>query len=238
MARRLAAEGARVIITGRSLPRLEKVVRDLASSGANPAAFSAIDADLTEPEGRHKLVHAIDRRFGALDLVIHAAQAGVNECLDLSVERLRELFEINLFAMLDLTRSLEPLLEAGTNPAIVSLGIVGRNPAAPRSPGYAATLAAIEACGTSLRPDSVIERLTVTPEPDHPDRLATRVLSDLGQSKFVLLKHQMWMRMSYFGVAKLLRSRPASGRTFPKPDTRLPRPHFVLRMNRFAKKGD
>jgi NAD(P)-dependent dehydrogenase (short-subunit alcohol dehydrogenase family) len=117
MARRIVHEGARVILTGKTLPPLEATVRELVIGGADPKSIIAVDADLTEPEGRSKVIHAIDRHFRALDLAINAAEVGTRGLTETeNPTDLRTLFAINVFALIDLTRALLPLLQAGKAP--------------------------------------------------------------------------------------------------------------------------
>ncbi|MEA5388613.1 SDR family oxidoreductase [Haloarculaceae archaeon H-GB11] len=70
IARRLAAEGATVVVTGRTAEAGERVVDDLRSTGAE-AAF--VEADLRDPAAIEALVEATVERFGGVDVLVNNA---------------------------------------------------------------------------------------------------------------------------------------------------------------------
>lgn len=72
-ARRLAGEGARVALLGRSREKLEPLARELEDGGG--AALS-LEADVQEPEALEEVYDEVMRRWGRLDVVV--ANAGVN----------------------------------------------------------------------------------------------------------------------------------------------------------------
>ncbi len=63
VARSLAAEGARVVLTGRRADLLERLAAEL------PEAIGA-PGDLTEPETPRRLVAAAEERFGPVDILV------------------------------------------------------------------------------------------------------------------------------------------------------------------------
>src|SRR3712207_4445395 len=74
IAERLALEGARVVLTGRSAARLAGVVGHLVASGVAPGAVVAHPADLAVPADRDRRMAAVAERYdGALDLVVNSA---------------------------------------------------------------------------------------------------------------------------------------------------------------------
>jgi short-subunit dehydrogenase len=125
-----------VILTGRRLALLEATVQELLDETASLETFNAIDADLTKAEGRNKLIHAIDRRLRPLDLAIYATQLGA---IGQAETDLRTLFEINVFALIDLTHAIFPLLQAGQSPSLVNFGAIDE----PSHPTYPVSHAAV-----------------------------------------------------------------------------------------------
>jgi short-subunit dehydrogenase len=203
----LALEGASVLLTDRSLERLEAIARGLVDEGAEAGSILAVDADLDEVEGRGKLIHAAASRLGALDLAINAAGA----------------VEIDNVALAQLTRELLTLLRLGDRPALVDLGE-----------------AAIDGFTGSIRAECSkfgIQILRVAPGPTATET-ATRTLaairradpkppSTLGGRLLSLLD-----RLTGLGQGQ------TTTRMIPASSTRLPRPHFGLRIPQPSKKGD
>jgi uncharacterized protein len=152
IAEHLVRSGARVILTGRSLSRLEITARALVSGGANPNSVIAVDADLTEDEGRSKLIHIADDRFGALDLAVNAAGVGATGHFDThDPSVLRQVFELNVFALVEMTRALLPLLRQGDRPSLVNLGSIVARRALPGRSEYSASKFAVAGFTESIR---------------------------------------------------------------------------------------
>ena len=152
IAEHLVRAGANVLLTGRSLPRLEATARDLVLGGARPEAVVAVDADLTEDEGRSKVVHAVADRFGALDLAINSAGVGATGHFDTHDPTvLRRVFEINVFALVELTRALLPLLRRGEEPSLVNIGSIVARRGLPGRSEYSASKFAVAGFTESIR---------------------------------------------------------------------------------------
>jgi len=152
IAEHLVRRGASVLLTGRSLIRLETTVQTLVQAGARPDDVLAVDADLTEEEGRHKVVHVASRHFGALDLVVNAAGVGANGHFDThDSEVLRRVFEINVFALIEMTRAVLPLLRRGDYPSLVNLGSIVARRGLPGRSEYSASKFAVAGFTESIR---------------------------------------------------------------------------------------
>jgi NAD(P)-dependent dehydrogenase (short-subunit alcohol dehydrogenase family) len=245
MARRLVREGAQVVLNGRSLPRLEAILGELVKQGANPQALLAIDADLTESEGRNKLIHTIGRRFGALDLVVNAAQVGAKTPVDHNDPTLlRSLFEINLFSLVELTTALMPLLKAGRNPVVINLGTKNTGPKRPGSPEYQSVLAAItaftESSGNKWSKQG-IHFLRIDPTSStSADQQAIQTIQALRQNRPKSpLQHKKHLSRPIQKALSRLKNWTLSQINPPsKPIEQLPRPHIGIRMQSSKKMGD
>lgn len=98
--RLLAAEGAMVLVTGRSRERGESV---LASLGDRCAFFPA---DLTEPGAPGRVVDAALAAHGRLDVLVNnAALDHVGDLIETPLDEAREVFEVNVFAALAMLQS-------------------------------------------------------------------------------------------------------------------------------------
>ncbi|MFC7340517.1 SDR family NAD(P)-dependent oxidoreductase [Saccharopolyspora griseoalba] len=138
LAARLAGLGCEVVLTGRDEERLDGV--------ATATGGRALAADLASSGGTERVAEA-----GAeADLVVHSAGIGWQGRLDaMPPERIGELVEVNLTALLRLTRALLPgLAERGGHLVVVSsIAAVGVREEAV----YAATKAGVRAFAASLR---------------------------------------------------------------------------------------
>jgi short-subunit dehydrogenase len=162
LAEALVRAGARVVLTGRSAERLDALVRGLISNGARPEALDWVVADLTRPDDRRRLFDITASRFGALDLVVNSAGVGAYgrfESHDESV--LREVFEINLFALAEICRAALPLLRLGDHPALVNFGSIVARRALPGRPEYSASKFAVAGLTESLRAEWAIDGISV-----------------------------------------------------------------------------
>lgn len=158
----LVRAGARVVLTGRSVERLDAVARGLIAGGARPESLDRVVADLTRDDDRRRLFEITTDRLGALDLVINSAGVGAYgrfESHDESV--LREVFEINLFALAEVCRAALPLLRLGDRPALVNLGSIVARRALPGRPEYSASKFAVAGLTESLRAEWAIDGISV-----------------------------------------------------------------------------
>lgn len=152
MAQQLVRAGATVLLTGRSTDRLEAVTEGLVRQGAEREHIITAVADLTVDDDRHRLFSLARERLGALDVVINNAgvgAAGQFETHDSSV--LRRIFEINVFAMAEVCRESLPLLAAGRDPVMVTMGSVNALRALPGRAEYCASKFAVTGLTESIR---------------------------------------------------------------------------------------
>ena len=73
IALRLAAEGARVAITARSLDGLDRTRSAIEAQGGEVFALAC---DLADPQQRESLVAAVETRLGGIDILVNNAAAG------------------------------------------------------------------------------------------------------------------------------------------------------------------
>jgi len=126
LARRLAVEGAQLILTGRSMAALAELIATL----PDPARATALDGELHRPGEASRLATAAEEVHGRVDVLVNNAGMGyfalVEEATD---ERVRELFELNTFTPLTLMRALVPGMKARGEGRIVNVtSAAGRVP--------------------------------------------------------------------------------------------------------------
>ncbi|MCC6273255.1 MAG: SDR family NAD(P)-dependent oxidoreductase [Deltaproteobacteria bacterium] len=148
LARELAGRGAELLLVARSEDRLRALCDELRRAGA-PCEYLA--ADLTKPEQVATLVEKILSQ-GRLDGVAHNAGAGLYGAFEQYAETdVRELFELNFFSVLTLTRGLLPLLKKSPRPTLLLVSSIVSWRAIARLSVYSASKSALNGFAEALR---------------------------------------------------------------------------------------
>ncbi len=143
VARRFAAEGAKVILAARTVGALEEVDDAVRAAGAEA---TLVPIDLTEPDTIDALGGSIYQRFGRLDIVVgNAATLGsLGPVAQSDADAWRRVVDLNLMANYRLIRSVDLLLRASdAGRAIFVTADVAREARAYWS-AYAVSKAALE----------------------------------------------------------------------------------------------
>ena len=145
-ARRFAAEGAHVVITGRRPEPLEAVAAEIDGL--------AVPGDAADPSHAPRVVAAAVERFGGLDVVIANAGVGFGGTAgDVDDERWNRTLDVNLTGPLLLVRAALPaLLERGGG-SIVMVSSISALVAAADSAAYMASKAGLLGLVRSLAVD-------------------------------------------------------------------------------------
>jgi len=148
-ARRLAGEGATVVIAARRADRLEALKREIESAGGRALAVAG---DVTSPQDRERLVQETMRAFGRIDGLVNNAGYGQRGPIELvPIEAIRQNFETNLFSLIALTQLVIPIMRAQQSGRIVNVSSVAGRIARPLSSVYDATKHALEAISDGMR---------------------------------------------------------------------------------------
>lgn len=117
IARRLVADGFTVAVSGRSAERGERVVAELGE------ASGFVAADLTRSGAAAALVEATLERFGRIDVLVNnAAIDHTNDLLEVGEGEIRETFEANTFAPMNLLiAAARAMRERGEGGAIINV---------------------------------------------------------------------------------------------------------------------
>src|SRR5581483_6961969 len=146
-----ARRGARVLATARSLPLLEKLAGEVRARGG---IIEVVEADVTEPRDRQKMVESAARCFGGLDILINNAGIGATgHFVEAGPDRLRRIMEVNFFGLTETTRVCLPMLKKGTRPAIVNISSIAGKRGIPARSEYSASKFAVEGFSEALRPE-------------------------------------------------------------------------------------
>ncbi|HEX6331449.1 MAG TPA: SDR family oxidoreductase [Actinomycetota bacterium] len=145
-ARRFAAEGASVVVTGRRPDPLEVV--------ATETGGAAVAGDVTEPQHAEAVVALARERFGGLDVVVGNAGVGFGGSAgDADDERWVRTIDVNVTGVLRLVRAALPeLLERGGG-SIVLVSSVSGLVGGPDSAAYDTSKAALLGLVRSLAID-------------------------------------------------------------------------------------
>jgi NAD(P)-dependent dehydrogenase (short-subunit alcohol dehydrogenase family) len=144
VARRFAAEGAKLILTARTVGGLEEVDDEIRAAGGEPSLL--VPLDIKQFDAIDQLGAALFERFGKLDILV--GNAGILGPLTpvphIEIQQWQDVLDINLTANWRLIRSMDPLLrlsEAGR--AIFVSSRAAQNPRPYWGP-YAVSKAALE----------------------------------------------------------------------------------------------
>jgi citronellol/citronellal dehydrogenase len=127
VAERLAAEGADVVITARTLDKHDHLGGSLNETAARIAAYgvsvSTVVADLTDETDRARIIpEATVALGGPVEILVNNAAAAIYQPLaDFPVKRRRIIFEANVHAPLDLAQAVIPGMRAAGEGWIVNL---------------------------------------------------------------------------------------------------------------------
>lgn len=157
-AQRLANEGYRVALLARRASELERVRASLPRSDEH----LALACDLRDDAALEAALAKLRESFGALDLLVQNAGRGYLARLEETEPALvREALELNVAAVVSIARLALPLLRAGDDPVMVLVSsIVGRR-GIPGQSVYAASKAALNSLGESLRVEWAGDRIAV-----------------------------------------------------------------------------
>lgn len=147
--RRLAREGATVVMSARRAPRLDALKLEIESAGGR--ALSVV-GDVTSPQDRERLVQETMNACGRIDGLVNNAGYGQRGPVELvPVEAIRQNFETNLFSLIALTQLVIPIMRDRGSGRIVNISSVAGRIARPLSSVYDSTKHALEAISDGLR---------------------------------------------------------------------------------------
>jgi NAD(P)-dependent dehydrogenase (short-subunit alcohol dehydrogenase family) len=144
VARRFAAEGAKLILTARTVGGLEEVDDAIRAAGGAPSLL--VPLDIKQYDAIDQLGAALFERFGKLDILV--GNAGILGPLTpvphIEVQQWQDVLDINLTANWRLIRSMDPLLRlSDAGRAIFVSSRAAQNPR-PYWGAYAVSKAALE----------------------------------------------------------------------------------------------
>ena len=148
-ARKLAADGANVIITARSRDRLDAVANGLRSRYG--VDITVIEADLSQTSAPGDIFHATEGRGRRVDLLINNAGFGAaGDFASVPLERQIEMIRVNVIALVELSHLfLQPMIKRRAG-AIIQVASTASFQGVPYTSIYSATKAFILNFGEGL----------------------------------------------------------------------------------------
>jgi short-subunit dehydrogenase len=161
-----AREGARLVLAARRQQRLDALVAELASQGAQAVA---VRCDVTRPEEVEAMISRTAEAFGGLDVLINNAGLGLYGSLEKSTEaQIRQVFEVNVFGLISVTRAALPLLrepsaarKSRRGATVINISSTLGHRGLPHLGAYSATKAAVTSLTESLRAELEPDRIRV-----------------------------------------------------------------------------
>ncbi len=148
-ARRLAGAGAHVILVARRQARLAALATEIATAGGQATVAAG---DITADADRARIVESARQINGRIDALVNNAGYGTRGPVELvPVEKIRQNFELNLFATIALTQLVIPIMRGQGDGRIINVSSVAGRVARPLSSIYDATKHALEAISDGLR---------------------------------------------------------------------------------------
>ncbi len=170
-ARPLAAEGARLFLTGRDETLLAELAQNLGATGSD-LAYQA--ADLTQPTAAQQIAAAVHERFGRIDILVNSAGASLGGVFwDLPDQVWEDSLALKFMGTLRMIRAVLPgMREQGYGRIVTIVGNTGKQPGARLLPGSTAN-AALLALIKGLADEVAAEGITlnaVNPGPTRTER--------------------------------------------------------------------
>lgn len=159
-ARRLAKEGAKLVLAARNAERL-RALADEIEGGA--AEVFVVPTDLADPAHRERLVADARARFKRIDVLVNNAAVGLDATAEeTTMEEARYLMEVNFFAPLHLAQLVLPTMRAQQSGQIVNVSSVIGMRATPSAALYSASKYALNGLSDAMRVDLYGTNIQVT----------------------------------------------------------------------------
>jgi NADP-dependent 3-hydroxy acid dehydrogenase YdfG len=156
-ARLLSQRKGLLALAARSMNKLEALAREL------PGAF-AVAVDMTDPASIQRMVAAVRKRFGRIDVLVNNAGRGGGQAptQEIDLDVYRSLMEVNVYGPLVAMREVIPLMRAQRRGAIVNVGSGTTKLFRPNGGPYPATKAALHQLTLQAREELKADGVGVT----------------------------------------------------------------------------
>ncbi len=165
VAKRLAQEGAKVVLAARSADKLKQREREI------PGSF-AVPMDMRKQEDIRQLVQQTEQKFGRIDILINNAGQGLLSPVEsIDLKDYREIMELNVFAVLEAMQAVIPIMRKQGGGTILNVSSLVSKNYFPKLGGYASTKYALNALSLTARQELASDNIVVSVF--HPKMTAT-----------------------------------------------------------------
>lgn len=159
-ARRFAAEGARLVVTGRRRERLDAIVRELAAR----TAVHSLVLDVRDRHAVERAVGSLPADFAAIDVLINNAglALGLEPAHRVALEDWETMIDTNIKGLIYCTRAILPAMVTRDRGHIVNLGSTAGTYPYPGGNVYCGSKAFVHQFSLALRSDLLGTKVRVT----------------------------------------------------------------------------
>lgn len=148
IAKLFAEEGAHVVLSSRSLGRLEAAQRRIGI----PDRTVVVACDVADPALSAALLQSTVARFGRIDIWVNNAGFGVIDSLQhMDMDACRRMFDTNLFGAIQCMQQVIPLMRQQASGCIINLSSVAGFISVPYMAAYGATKHALNCISKAAR---------------------------------------------------------------------------------------
>ncbi len=160
IARRLAAEGAKVMLTARREDRMKEIVEDIKGKGGQ-AAYKT--ADVTKRDQVEAVAKAAESEFGPVDVLVNnAGLMPLSYVHKLKVDEWETMVDVNIKGVLYGIAAVLPGMRERESGHIINLSSVAGHKVFPSSAVYCGTKFAVKAISEGLRQENAAKNIRVT----------------------------------------------------------------------------
>jgi Tropinone reductase 1 len=129
--------GAEVLVIARNTKSIQGKLKNSANLFTN-------EGDISNPAFRQDLAQKISDNWGKLDILVNNVGTNIRKkFVEYSETEIRQLFETNLFSMIELTRLCHPMLKKSGHASVINIASVAGMQDVQSGPPYGMTKAAI-----------------------------------------------------------------------------------------------
>ncbi len=145
----LAAEGADLVLGGRTQAKLDAVAEEVEALGRSALA---VVCNVADADSCVALADAAADRFGGIDILVNNAfhRGDDTQLLDAELKRWHTVMEVNFFGALNMTRAVVPHMERRGDGRIVMINTMSTERIQAGSGAYAASKAALKSMTKTL----------------------------------------------------------------------------------------
>jgi hypothetical protein len=159
-ARLLAQRGLQLLLTARRVDRLQSLADEIRADGGEA---EVLVADLEQPAERERLTAEVMQAFGCPDVLVNNAGMGwYGYYADMPPELAHRLLELNVTAVMDLTRQFLPAMRQRRSGAIINISSIAGSIPSQGIAMYAGTKAFLNAFTTALHREMCRSGVTIS----------------------------------------------------------------------------